>query len=50
MEDEGLIFGKFNEDMTQKHYQTLERGSRLLEREADTVNRIAGFLSLGWAK
>jgi DNA-binding PadR family transcriptional regulator len=49
MESEGMIRGEFNVDMTRKSYRLTDRGSGLLERDANTVQGLSPLVAALWA-
>jgi DNA-binding PadR family transcriptional regulator len=48
MEDEELILGEFDEAMTRKTYKVEEKGSALLNHNADSVRNLSQHLALLW--
>ncbi len=49
MEDEGVIIGGFNPEMTRKEYSLAERGRGLLERGSSTVQNLNPLVAALWA-
>ena len=49
MEERDLIIGKFDKAMVRKTYQVEEKGSNLLNREADSVRSINEQVGMLWA-